>query len=112
MAYVSGKKATQSTSDDTPVNIDVPIATGAYQVGIIASSADSRRIWLAYAGFKLIAGTATLLSAYASLLDGVGDAPLSTATINITASAGSMRITLTGIAATDIDWEIDVKQIL
>lgn len=114
MAFVSGKKVTQATSDATPVEIDIPIVTGSFQVGIIAAVGDdsARRIWLAIAGMKLIAGAASLLSPYASILDGVGDAALSTASIDITANAGNMRVTLTGIAATDINWTVDIKQIL
>lgn len=112
MAFASGRIATQATADDTPVNIDVPVVTGAFQVGIIAATGDSRRLWLTMAGMKLFGGTAALLGTYNSILDGVGDAPLSTATIDITANAGNMRITLTGIAATNIDWDIVVKQIL
>ena len=111
MAFVTGRKSSHATSDNTPLEVDLPVATGVFEVGVQAATGAERHIWYGYAVLKVVGGVATLLDAFAPTID-AGDAGLATATMGVTTTSGSLRVTLTGIAATDIDWQINIKQIL
>jgi hypothetical protein len=58
----------------------------------------------AQATFSIIAGTVTLLGSQTSTLAAQGSAALTASTITIDASANIIRIRVTGIAATTINW--------
>lgn len=111
MSYTPYLTDREETADDTPEVRNYIIDTGTYEAAIQLSSGDNRKMIVFMFGLKLIAGTATIIDSVATILS-VDDAGLAAATAVITTNAESMRITLTGIAATDIVWIIRLRKLL
>lgn len=103
---VTSESTSRSTSDASTQNEDFTITDGVYTVIVEAASSNDRKTWVKTFAIKNIGGTATILGAITDVLAGVGDVGLSTASISVTVNSGSVRVGLTGIAATSINWRV------
>lgn len=108
MAYIPipTQQQSTSTSNATPANLDFAVTGGVFRVYIQAASGNDRKTWELATGVKVISGTATVLGSVVNVLNGVGDLSLTTALASVSANGGNIRVTLTGIAATNIDWVV------
>ena len=81
---------------------------GIYEYTVTAQSGNNRKVFKMLFAIKQVSGTCTILGSPNYLLNGVGD--LSGATVTISAFANGIVTEITGIAATNIDWHLEITK--